>query len=857
MHWLIEPFAFLDTFVQMVVVARYSLLLPTAIVALAVVGYCRGNRLLDGVFLVDKEHPVRFVTLTMMSILAVGLSFIAIRVTWLNVHERLCDCPRFLGDRFGLLWGILWIIEWLALGLLVPLVTVRASVLGDKNVFALTDPLFVAGALRVLLGTVVGTFVFVLLSATARFLIHPGDAAGVNAFASTTPFDEWISIVQGPGPLQAGIEGLTSRFDPFPGYTKALGDGRVVPLPGHFQLGVMVFLVLVGYFAARRLGRVPETGPFSAAFYAVLIVLLSTLILGAAAFFFDAYRLPLPALALLAIWAIGRFYRSDHFYELLPVPPTTGLEPAECPPGPKCPDLAGVMDAWSRKPRFPAGPDGKRTLVLVAAAGGGIQAGAWTAQVLVGLQERYGPAFTRSIAAISSVSGGSVASMYFLRRHRDLLSDDPKVRADAANWIRAATQVSGLEAVGWGLAYPDTIRTISPIPGLAPKLFEDRGLAVERVWRRRLSTSMGPGGDEWRLRELHQSILRDELPLPIFNATIADSGQRFLIAPVRMPLDPRFGTDADEFLRLYASLDLRVSTAARLSATFAYVAPMCRPALGNVRYCANWLADGGYADDDGIVSCVKLIDRLLERFDDAPDRPFDRILVLRIDGFPDPPGSQAQPTGVPGSSEEKAAVAVGWWRALVGPITLLDSVRSSSQAERGELELDQIQGFTEARAVQHRQASGRHLERTGPGTGQEGAIENAFARTRRLRDENQHGWPRLSDQGSAERRRLPEAGAHVPGAPVHAGPIEVASMKFVFDPESLLGHQKSSVIPLSWKLSRWQIVQIEAGWQKLLLGKTWTGADYEFAPLSRRLFLGDGSGDRPTLTLDDLFRVQG
>jgi hypothetical protein len=54
--------------------------------------------------------------------------------------------------------------------------------------------------------------------------------------------------------------------------------------------------------------------------------------------------------------------------------------------------------------------------VVVAASGGGITASLWTARVLTALQGEVGTDFTRSIRLISSVSGGSVGTMYFLDR---------------------------------------------------------------------------------------------------------------------------------------------------------------------------------------------------------------------------------------------------------------------------------------------------------------------------------------------------------------------------------------------------------------------------------------------------------
>src|SRR5438094_521060 len=50
-------------------------------------------------------------------------------------------------------------------------------------------------------------------------------------------------------------------------------------------------------------------------------------------------------------------------------------------------------------------------VVVVASAGGGIQAAAWTARVLTGLQHEL-PEFANSIAALSGVSGGAVGTMF-------------------------------------------------------------------------------------------------------------------------------------------------------------------------------------------------------------------------------------------------------------------------------------------------------------------------------------------------------------------------------------------------------------------------------------------------------------
>jgi hypothetical protein len=57
-------------------------------------------------------------------------------------------------------------------------------------------------------------------------------------------------------------------------------------------------------------------------------------------------------------------------------------------------------------------------IILVAAAVGGIQSAAWTAQVLTGIEEhclRHHPKirFSQAVKLLSGVSGGSVGSMFF------------------------------------------------------------------------------------------------------------------------------------------------------------------------------------------------------------------------------------------------------------------------------------------------------------------------------------------------------------------------------------------------------------------------------------------------------------
>src|SRR5262249_53314571 len=143
--------------------------------------------------------------------------------------------------------------------------------------------------------------------------------------------------------------------------------------------------------------------------------------------------------------------------------------------------------------------------------------------------------------------------------------------------IRGKAMASSLEATGWGSAFPDLMRVV--LPPLPPST-DDRGQRIEDTWRKRLSC--GVTGN-WDMEHLAEGAAAGKLPLAIFNATIAETGQRMLLTRVRAlpssqrPARPAESADARELSHLYPHSRMEVSTAARLSATFSYVTPICRP----------------------------------------------------------------------------------------------------------------------------------------------------------------------------------------------------------------------------------------------------------------------------------------
>jgi hypothetical protein len=306
---------------------------------------------------------------------------------------------------------------------------------------------------------------------------------------------------------------------------------------------------------------------------------------------------------------------------------------------------------------------------MVSAAGGGIQASAWTARVLTGLDELYGEPFTRSVGVISGVSGGSVGAMFYLAGG-DWSGPGPAFNADSRAEVNTNAESSSLEATAWGLAYPDLIRTFAPF--LVGK-HVDRGWAIERSWESLI-------GWDIHLLDWIEPIREHHMPVPIFNATLAETGQRLLISPVLKQRTSEWdASDACEFFNLYPDNEANplLTTAVRLSATFPYISPMSRAeGAGIAEEKCYHVADGGYAENGGIFTLLDWANELVRTYEDSADRPFDRIVIVRILPFP----RNDRPSA--------AKLDQGWTYEVLGPIDTIGNVRTASQAERNDFDLD-------------------------------------------------------------------------------------------------------------------------------------------------------------------------
>lgn len=447
------------------------------------------------------------------------------------------------------------------------------------------------------------------------------------------------------------------------GYVRRDKHGRVASiLPGHamaiglFALSFAAYLLLgVLDFLRLRSGEPPLVPTLS---NVMLLVMLLCWLFSGLAFFLDRYRVPVlvPVLVWLGLTAYAPW--SDYFY------PVTERGQA----------TRGVQSVAS-----PDGEAAEESIIVVAANGGGIQAAAWTARVLTGLEQECrntlscGEEFGKSIRLISSVSGGSVGTMYFVNEY----AGGNLPRDDELDDIVKRAERSSLDEIAWGVFYPDLVRTVLPIP-----LRWDRGRALEEAWLRSDASWPRSGGIREGLSAWRRDTQLGGRPAVIFNTTIAETGERLPLAttqppersPGRVSYDQLFG-DAKE------SPNIAVVTAARLSASFPYVSPAAR---ADVEGQAPHIVDGGYYDNYGISSLVEWLDEQLER----KDNEVREVLIIEVRGAPTgirPANDEDCPTTSVSGYDRKSDR--GWFFQAFAPALTVLNVRDAGQRTHNEVEL--------------------------------------------------------------------------------------------------------------------------------------------------------------------------
>ena len=324
------------------------------------------------------------------------------------VFPILCAIRSGTDEGGGESWSAWWLVAGIASGLLFANLIAVFLVILQHATLGHIDDLAQSGLLpfedRVL--------------PVARNLVGPRGLGGLSWFEWYRRATVWLFGTPGQG-----FSGLLRG----PGYTD---PATGVLLPGYPQMA-FVAVVSLAWYLTRYAIDLRDTRwalGYPTGFYPLVAVFVIGWLLAGLGFWLDRYRVP--TLLFVAAWLFCVYGASDdHNFDLnhrgaghpgyflpesLPEPDEdfgSGKNvylAALAQRNPQQKDglpqlyIADVLEsgAW----RFPKGQDGSRTLVVVAASGGGIQSAAWTTKVLTQL-DRELPGFSQSVFLVSGVSG--------------------------------------------------------------------------------------------------------------------------------------------------------------------------------------------------------------------------------------------------------------------------------------------------------------------------------------------------------------------------------------------------------------------------------------------------------------------
>ena len=520
--------------------------------------------------------------------------------------------------------------------------------------------------LNSLLGAMLGAAVVITAFFIDLWLSSPRRAPELEVFAFPVVYLFRDSFVLGRAlktindsrPLKIPVR-FSRKVNPFlarilgPGYYNVTASSDLELRPGHRFAGILACVGIAIYLMAGAGGhsRLYSDGPFgpprpyeAVLLQVILLLLLACWLLSGLSFYLDRFRVPVLLFLGFVFFVTSHFGASDHAYHTFP----------------RSDAAAGLP---SPKARFMAAPD---HVIAIAAAGGGIQAAAWTGQVLCGLSQEpeVGSAFRKSVLVISGVSGGSVGTMFYLRCLEPY---------NSATNPQETVLNSSLEGIAWGLAHPDLVHAIFPLrnfwwPG------DDRGWALERSLRKHTQFAAPD-------RLLTSPKLVEQWPVLLFNSTELRTGDPMVFTNSDFPKPLRPDEDTHRlhsFHQMYPGRDVLLETAVRMSSTFPFVTPVAR---ADWPWNAEHLGDGGYFENAGIFALGEWLKEAADIDAQSQSGCVDlhqapkKILVIRIDAFPD-----SQWDGKPADNPKS------WAYQLIAPALGILHIRSEAPQVRGTAE---------------------------------------------------------------------------------------------------------------------------------------------------------------------------
>ncbi|WP_375446948.1 hypothetical protein [uncultured Fibrella sp.] len=286
-------------------------------------------------------------------------------------------------------------------------------------------------------------------------------------------------------------------------------------------------------------------------------------------------------------------------------------------------------------------------VVVIATAGGGIRAAAWTTESMIALNKQI-PGFDHHVFAISGVSGGGVGAATYVAIlggqatvpiSQSLTSFPDSITAHLRNVV-TEDLVSPTVA---SMLFRGGIHNFTPFP-----LYSiDRNRWLEDAWEQRIMTSVNMPNDGVRgqltesflsLWPSNDALAADSLNLPalLLNGAVAETGQKIVMSNLDLGNTSDRKNPFYDVADLFASInhDVPYKTATFLCARFPFVTSggkatgMLPNITTDYRETSYHIIDGGYAENTGIVTAVQLIKKM-QRISDSLALLTNRPVPLR------------------------------------------------------------------------------------------------------------------------------------------------------------------------------------------------------------------------------------
>lgn len=265
------------------------------------------------------------------------------------------------------------------------------------------------------------------------------------------------------------------------------------------------------------------------------------------------------------------------------------------------------LDNWHAKQI--ARGNSNQPMIVITVSGGGSRSALWTFNTLQYLDSITNGLISTNTVLLTGASGGMIGATYWRELHNAYA--EKRIENLYSTAYKENISKDLLNAIVFSFASVDLISPFNKISLAGRSYTKDRGYAMEQELIRNTDGLLDKKIGDYSAREA-----AGEIPLMVINSTVINDGRKLMIAgqPIGYLTRPEYGLtdttypaiDAVDFVRFFKKqnpLNLRLTTALRMNATFPYILPVVK--LPSQPYMN--IMDAGLRDNFGIEVAMRYI----------------------------------------------------------------------------------------------------------------------------------------------------------------------------------------------------------------------------------------------------------